>query len=370
MKESVKVLKRNPSIELLRILMMMQIIFLHVADYGDYSDVAQQMEGKVELTYWVIWLMCRCPVFMFVIITGYFMSTRKELFSRDRIIRCYLPMLFYSITIPLAYMIIKKELLPTDSIAKAFIPFLSRTWYFMTLYLLILLISPFLNRMVDGLTRKQFLYLIGICFFMFSIWQPISMIEPFEGIIGIQKILFTQGGKSLYDFIYMYLLGAYMKRYHFFKKHENESDSIWDKPAIYLVAFLLLGLFNVLLVYLYPDEQIETVVGFNDNPIAVLQCMVLFRTFEKIDLRHHVKLGNVINTISAGNLGIYMIHEHPIIRDFIWNDVFPIGYTGFYKQRFYILYVLIIIIIIYCACWIIEFMRKMLFKALTPKKDS
>ena len=78
MKESVKVLKRNPSIELLRILMMMQIIFLHVADYGDYSDVAQQMEGKVELTYWVIWLMCRCPVFMFVIITGYFMSTRKE----------------------------------------------------------------------------------------------------------------------------------------------------------------------------------------------------------------------------------------------------------------------------------------------------
>ena len=354
-------LKRNPSIELLRILMMLQIIFLHVAEYGEYTDVALQMEGRVELTYWIVWLMCRCPVYMFVIITGYFMSNRKELFNIDRLLRCYLPMLFYSITIPLLYMIIRHKKLPTDTMVKAYFPFLSRTWYFMTLYLLILLISPFLNKMVSELTRKQFLYLIGISFFIFSIWQPISMIEPFKGIIGIQKILSTQGGKSLYDFIYMYLLGAYMRRYHIFKKHENETDSIWDKPFIYLISFVLLGLINVLLVYLYPDEKIETVVAFNDNPIAVMQCTVLFRFFEKIDMRQHLRIGKVINTISAGNLGIYMIHEHPIIRNLIWNEIFPIGNSRFYQQKFYLLQVILIILLVYGMCWLIDFARKMLW---------
>ena len=41
--------KRNPSIELLRILMMLQIIFLHISDYGQYSDIAQQLEGRTFL---------------------------------------------------------------------------------------------------------------------------------------------------------------------------------------------------------------------------------------------------------------------------------------------------------------------------------
>ena len=183
MAENGKKTKRNPSIELLRILMMLQIIFLHVSDYGQYSDIAQEMEGRTELTYWIIWLMCRCPVYMFVIITGYFISTEKKFFDFKKIVKCYLPMLFYSISIPVIYGILMPGSVNTDQYIKAFLPFLSRTWYFMTLYLLILIISPFLNKMVENLTRTQFLYLICICFFLFSIWQPISMLEPFEGII-------------------------------------------------------------------------------------------------------------------------------------------------------------------------------------------
>ncbi|MBR3041329.1 MAG: acyltransferase [Eubacterium sp.] len=361
MAENIKKTKRNPSIELLRILMMLQIIFLHVSDYGQYSDIAQEMEGRTELTYWIIWLMCRCPVYMFVIITGYFVSTEKKFFDFKKIVKCYLPMLFYSISIPVIYGILMPGSVNTDQYIKAFLPFLSRTWYFMTLYLLILIISPFLNKMVENLTRTQFLYLICICFFLFSIWQPISMLEPFEGIIGIKKILSTQGGKSLYDFIYMYLLGAYMRRYHIFKRHETDKNSVWDKPAVYLAAFLFLGLINVLIVYLYPDEGIESVVGYNDNPLAVLQCTVLFRFFEKLDMSRLPRLGNIINYISAGNLGIYMIHEHPLIRNLIWYDIFKTGDASFYTQRFYILYIFLIILVVYSVCWIIDFIRRLLW---------
>ena len=345
---------RNSNIELLRILMMLQIIFLHVSEYGEYSNIASLLEGKTELIYWVLWLMCRCPVFVFIIIMGYFLSETKTDFNRKRMLKAYLPMYFYSLAIPFVYGIFRPEEVTDELKIKAFIPFLSRTWYFMTLYLLVLILSPYLNKMVRGLTRNQFLGLLGICFFMLCIWQPLSMLEPFEGIIGLKKILSTQGGKSLYDFIFMYLLGAYMRRYHIFSSHNNESDNMWNKPFIYLVGFLLLGLINVFIVYKYPDDGIDSVIGYNDNPLVVLQCTCIFRFFEKLDLSRFPKAGFVINAISAGNLGIYMIHEHPLIRNLIWEELFPLGTPKFYMQKNYLLQIVLVILIIYCACWVID----------------
>jgi hypothetical protein len=210
------------------------------------------------------------------------------------------------------------------------------------------------------------------------------MLEPFEGIIGIQKILSTQGGKSLYDFIYMYLLGAYMRRHHIFSSHEisepdssavktsggksgQKKSSVWNRPFIYLVGFLLLGLVNVLIVYIYPDEGITSVIGYNDNPVVVLQCTCLFRFFERLDLRRFVRMGNVINYISAGNLGIYMIHEHPLIRSLIWNEIFEINSVSFYSKKGYLFLILLIILVIYIICWCIDWIRRMIFKLIAPQ---
>lgn len=193
----------------------------------------------------------------------------------------------------------------------------------------------------------------------------LSKLYPFKDVIGIQKIIYTEGGKSLYDFIYMYLLGAYMRRYHIFKRHEEETKSKWDKPIIYLIAFIVFGLINVLLIYIYPDKNILTIAGYNDNPMVVLQCIVLFRFFERIDLRKHVKVGKVINVISAGNLGIYMIHEHALIRNLIWKDIFHIGEMEFYQRPYWALDLVLIIFAVYGTCLLIDYIRKLLWIPVT-----
>ena len=359
---------RNASIELLRIIMMMQIIFLHISEYGNYTKIADIIGGKTELMYWVIWLMCRCPVYIFIIIMGYYLSTSTQGFSRSRILKCYIPMYFYSITIPIIYGIFRPEEINKIAIIKGFFPLISRTWYFMTLYILVLFLSPYLNRMIRDLDRKHFLLLIGFAFCLFSVWQPLSMLEPFESIIGIKKILFTQGGKSLYDFIYMYLLGAYIRRFHIFTTHERCSDnSIWNRPIIYLAGFLLLGLINVFLVYNYPDIGIEDIVGYNDNPLVVMQCLCLFRIFENLDISRYTKLSRCINYISAGNLGIYMIHEHPLIRKLIWEEIFDIDKLSFYSDGIYFIRFIFIIMLIYSSCWIIDWLRRKLFTVVSGK---
>jgi hypothetical protein len=68
-------------------------------------------------------------------------------------------------------------------------------------------------------------------------------------------------------------------------------------------------------------------------------------------------MGNVINYISAGNLGVYMIHEHPMMRKLIWEVIFPIDNISFYSEGDYLFRFILIILAIYTGCWVIEWIR-------------
>ena len=358
---------RNPGIELLRIIMILQIIFLHVSDYGGFSKISNRLGGDRELTFWIIWLMSRCPVFVFMVIMGYYMCESKSGFNVRRLLKCYLPMYFYSLAIPVVYGMLYPKSITKEDYIRGFFPFLSRTWYFMTLYILVLMLSPFLNKMIEKLSGKEFLCLLAVFFFVFSLWQPLSMLEPFTEILSLNKVVSTVGGKSLYGFIYMYLLGAFMRKYHFLKLHE-EGRGFLSSRWMYLITFIALGLINTALVYFYPDENIRKVIVFNDNPLVVLQCACIFRFFERTDLTRFRRTGKVINAISAGNLGIYMIHEHPLMRDVIWERLFDINNVRFYIGKYYLLQIVLIIVIIYAACWTIDRIVNLIPKIISKFK--
>jgi hypothetical protein len=72
--------------------------------------------------------------------------------------------------------------------------------------------------------------------------------------------------------------------------------------------------------------------------------------------------------ISAGNMGIYMIHEHPLMRDVIWKRIFDINNVQFYTRKDYLLRILLIIIIIYAACWTIDRIVNIIPKLISKRK--
>lgn len=70
-------IKRQSGIELLRIIAMIQIIFLHAYQYGflhDASKAAGDIDGTL-VTF--VWSLCRTPVDVFIMISGYFMITSQ-----------------------------------------------------------------------------------------------------------------------------------------------------------------------------------------------------------------------------------------------------------------------------------------------------
>ena len=69
--------QRQSGIELLRIIVMIQIIFLHAYQYGllhNASKAAGDIDGTL-VTF--IWSFCRAPVDVFIMISGYFMITSQ-----------------------------------------------------------------------------------------------------------------------------------------------------------------------------------------------------------------------------------------------------------------------------------------------------
>ncbi len=355
--------ERNSSIELLRIIMMLQIIFLHICEYGEYMDNAEKLGGLHRLLAWFLWLISRCPVFMFIIIMGYFMIYADKKHTVRRILKVYIPMYFYSVFIPVSLVLTGLVQIDKNEIVRACFPMLSRTWYFMTLYLLVIIFSPYLNIVLNKISKKDYIILLFIFFFIFSVWQPIAKLDFFSDTFGIKKIVNTEGGKSLYDFIYMYVLGGFLRRFVAVGKtnetvySDDEKIHIKWCNAVNLLIFFAAGIINLIIVYNVPGY--DDIVGYNDNPFVVIQCIFLFLFFANFNF--HSK---AINFISALNLGVYMIHEHPMGREIIWDKIIQMDTMSFYSSDTYVLEIPLICLGIFAACAFIELIRKLLFEKI------
>ncbi len=347
--------ERFSGIELLRIIMMLQIIFLHICDKGGYDIVAKELGGihlKFEYAWWYL---SRCPVYVFFILTGFFLIKKEMNFNdvKKRILKIYIPMYFYSLLIPLLMVLFKMCSFSDINIGKSLTPFLSKEWYFLTGYIIVIILSPFLNKLIKSLTKKEYRTLLIILLFIFSIWCPLSNLKPLSNFFSTSQIISNQGGKSLYDYIFMYLLGGYLSLY----------STKSDKPKLkYLVIFVVCAVMQCLIGYLYhPYIKIS---GYNDNLFTVIQsiCLVLF--FK--DLKFKSK---VINYISSFTLEIYIIHEHYMFKYYMWDNIFPLHNISFYKVWYYPFKIVLVCLIVFISCMIIEYLRRLLFKGINLLKN-
>ena len=159
-----KAKERESGIELLRIILMLQIIFLHVSQYGEMRKYSVAAGGSRELLWWVVWLSCRCPVGLFFVIQGYFMCKSRATIQDNikKAGKTHRIMLFYSLGIILVMAVMKINEVSKTEVITGLFPAASSTWYFMTNYIIIVLLSPFINIMLNKLSKKEYQILIFV----------------------------------------------------------------------------------------------------------------------------------------------------------------------------------------------------------------
>ena len=300
--------QRNSVIELLRILCILMVIAGHYYAHG----IAYAMAPFGPETYSLRILAMQLISFgadiandLFVIITGYYMinSTMKG----KRIGKLFAEMLFYAWVIVLVFHLTGLKTLTGEALKEALLPFWSGENWFVTCYLLLCLMVPFLNPFLKNLEQKQFVKLLAILF-------AIRFVTPL-----FDTKTFWSTAHGFEQFIFLYMIGAYIKLHGFqIKLLQNK----WCWRGILVV---LIGLWFAIsagtglkgLTYQSAEFIGDVTKYFPIFSVLISSSLLVVALGIK---PFHCKF---INLISGSVLAVYLIHDNPLVREFIWWTISP-----------------------------------------------
>lgn len=341
--------QRMANIELLRNISMFMVLAIHLFTK---TSVLWNMDPKrpAYAASWLLYGLCMTGVNCYVIISGYFLCDSH--FKLEKLLKIYVQVLFYSVTLAL----ISKYVLGLEMVSSwvaVLLPITNREYWFATIYLGMYCLTPFLNLLIKALNQQQFQGLLAVLSIMFSIIPTFLHADGWLGDGGAYGIVW---------FVFLYLIGAYIKRYY----HNNLHKRVW---LLYIAAILLIPLSKLIIMaagslqhFIGTDKVLrisEVLYGFNTVP-ALCASVLLFIGFLQLKIKNG-KLITVINLSSGVTFGIYLIHNNRNLSHFLWGGV-RIDY--WLAERGNILVIILILCMVFAVCGLIEGLRKFLFKIL------
>lgn len=340
---------RNVGLDILRIFSMIMIISLHYLGHG---SVLENVEFGT-LNYWISYsleALSIVAVNCYVLISAYFLIDKK--FNIKKIIRMVLEVFVYSIGIYLILVLTKSIDFDKASLIKSVFPITTQKYWFISSYIALLFIYPFLNILIKGMDKKQHGLLLIILFVSNSI---ISLI-PGVTIFGVLN------GYSIVWFINLYLIAAYIKKYI---KHYSSKNYL----IVYIITTILLLLSTVLLymvkTYILNYSSVNSInLLFSYNSFLVLFGSVsLFSLFLNMKIMVGEKITRIIAFFASSTLSVYLIHDNSSFRNVLWFDILDV--KKYINTPYMWLHFLISILVIFVVCVLIDkVMRKTLFRIL------
>lgn len=348
---------RNSNYELMRIISMFLIVLGHVIVFTGLLDTTNQ---SVNIIYNLLEFTLIVHVNSYVLVSGYFQS--KTTFKQKKIWQIINASWFYRIIIMIVFSLLGIISISKVQVLKDILPVTIDNYWFIKVYLLLYCLSPFINKLINNLDKSSYQKLLAVGFIIFSIIPCITANEFFQN-----------NGYTLYNFIYLYLVGAYLRDYpleesYLFKKMSKRLYKI-----VILVIILSCVLLNNTLYYFSKQIQgtnellnlissnIQMTRLFYSNPIIIIQSIAYFVFFKTLNIQ-----SKFINNVSKLMLGVYFIHENNYIRAKLYTNLA----TGPINSLSFIPCVFLAALIIFISCALIEAIRQVMFKFIYNRKIS
>lgn len=286
----------------------------------------------IDLLYQVVYT----GVNIFVLISGYFLiNTTQQNTNWNKILQLWLTVFFYSISIYIFSLILNWEILDIKTLIRYLMPIRYNSYWFITQYIGLFIMAPFFARWAHFMKKEEYKAMLLSLFILTSIIQ-------LHGL---------KGGFSLIWFIFLFMFAGYIRLY------ENESITIskWSKRpgTIFIMSSLLLFFFSFLING--DTLNIVTYFGFYNGPLLFISSVSFFLYYKK---KTESKTIKTIAKLSPYMFGVYLIHEHPIIKEHLWT------YLNNQINDVTIYILLLVAFIILILCTFIEFIRQSIFKFL------
>lgn len=336
--------KRNYGIDFLRIISMYMIVILHVLGQGGVLWNLEELSLKYNLA-WLLEIFCYCSIDCYALITGYVMINSK--FRYKKIINLWLGVFFWSVLLTLIMKGMYPEIIGKRDIFKSMFPIIySEYWYFSAYFGLFLFI-PFINKFINVLDKYTFRRLILTIIILFSIIGLIS--DPFG----------TSSGYSFMWLVSVYLIGAYIRKYDYFRKISN-------KKACFIIFISIFFVFIFKVVNLkFPSIgsdlfSNDLFIKYTSLPILITS-ICLFVFFFRFNIINKY-FRRFIKRLSPATFGVYIIHVQTWVWQLFMKDRFKdlINYNAITM----ILLILFSSFVIYMLCSYLEMMRIYVLKKL------
>lgn len=323
--------ERKSNIECLRVLSMIMIVFYHFFVHGEFEITSLSANAVIME---ILSLGGRIGYDCFIIISGYFMI--KSEFKINKLLRFIFQVTFYSIVLYMIFLISGKIQFSIGSFANALLPIIYMSYSFATEYVILLVISPYLNKFIYNIEKKQLVKLIII---LFTCWSIIPTI--FNGDMGFSSVGL---------FIYLYLIGAYIRLYEstWMRNFKINLGGLFVMSSALILSVIMFNIAGIKVTSLFSKA-----IHFSEATYVpvVLAAIFLFLIFLNIDMKY----SKVINIISSATFGVLLIHDNEYVREFLWIEVFK--NASMIGSEYFIMYEIIVVLSVYIICTVIEIIR-------------
>lgn len=320
---------RQSNIELLRVISMFMVLLGHYYVISGFSDIDIISFNWIGMQFLGAW--SKVAVDIFVIITGYFLV--NQTFRWKKVLKLLSCTYFWGIIVLLLGFALGLSI-KTDYIYKSLFPLTPLNWFARS-YLLLYISIPLFNKIINSVSKAR---LGQIIIALTTIFYTVpTLISTFIGGGGYLTSYFTFG--------IMYMIGAYIRKY---------GDAKLDKISIYVgIVSIILILASILWndIHMHEGLYIMYLAHKGNSVVGLLAAIGIFTIFKNIKISYNP----FINTVASTTFAVYLIHNNPIISNWLWNSM--VSSKDYFESPFFLLHMLGVTLLIYAVCSILEWLR-------------
>lgn len=320
---------RQSNIELLRVISMFMVLLGHYYVISGFSDIDIISFNWIGMQFLGAW--SKVAVDIFVIITGYFLV--NQTFRWKKVLKLLSCTYFWGIIVLLLGFALGLSI-KTDYIYKSLFPLTPLNWFARS-YLLLYISIPLFNKIINSVSKARLGQII------------IALTTIFYTVPTLISTFISGGGylTSYFTFGIMYMIGAYIRKY---------GDAKLDKISIYAgIVSIILILASILWndIHMHEGLYIMYLAHKGNSVVGLLAAIGIFTIFKNIKISYNP----FINTVASTTFAVYLIHNNPIISNWLWNSM--VSSKDYFESPFFLLHMLGVTLLIFAVCSILEWLR-------------
>lgn len=222
----------------------------------------------------------------------YLSNTKKRRFVK--IVEINIQVIVFRVALYVVTVVINGNELSFKAIMECLLP----VNYFVILYSVLYILSPYINTLIERLSTHDFKKLIVTLVLIFSVWT--ILVDFMENLVGhtfnglsTVGMYGSQNGYSIVNFILVYFIGAYIRR-----------NEIKIKNITAIISMIILICLIFVLSIIEHKVGLDSVTTWNyNNPLLILLSAVILIMFMNWNYNN-----KVVNELARGTFTCFLFH--------------------------------------------------------------